>query len=114
MEIDALPSQDHRANSGLREGDIPHAEVNEAIRFAPKRQVHLLGISFIKDTLRELNKHLKDPFERLRAEGRQTPIPSRTSSWSSTAPTPRTSCRGVATFSSKIHTTSSMRFMMRE
>jgi hypothetical protein len=35
------------------------------------RQVQMLGISFLKDTLRELNKHLKDPSERLRAEGRQ-------------------------------------------
>ena len=35
-------------------------------------QVLLPGISFIKDTLRELNGHLKDPAARLRAEGRQT------------------------------------------
>lgn len=35
------------------------------------RQVHLPGISFIKDTLRQHNRHLKDPSERLRAEGRQ-------------------------------------------
>ena len=35
------------------------------------RQVRLPGISFIKDTLRRHNKHLKDPSERLRAEGRQ-------------------------------------------
>ena len=35
------------------------------------RQVRLPGISFIKDTLRQFNKHLKDPSERLRAEGRQ-------------------------------------------
>jgi hypothetical protein len=35
------------------------------------RQVGLPGISFIKDTLRQFNKHLKDPSERLRAEGRQ-------------------------------------------
>ncbi|MDA0333732.1 MAG: hypothetical protein O2782_01040 [bacterium] len=34
------------------------------------RQVHLPGISFIKDTLRQHNKHLKDPSARLRAEGR--------------------------------------------
>ena len=34
-------------------------------------QVLLPGISFIKDTLRQLNKHLKDPTARLRAEGRQ-------------------------------------------
>ncbi|MFH1572105.1 MAG: hypothetical protein ABIL09_29205 [Gemmatimonadota bacterium] len=31
-----LPSQDHRPNSGLREGDISHAEVNQAINYAPK------------------------------------------------------------------------------
>ena len=35
------------------------------------RQVRLPGISFIKDTLRRHNGHLKDPSERLRAEGRQ-------------------------------------------
>ena len=30
------PSHDDRPNSGLREGEISHAEVNEAIRMAPK------------------------------------------------------------------------------
>lgn len=34
------------------------------------RQVSLPGISFIKDTLRQRNKHLKDPSQRLRDEGR--------------------------------------------
>ena len=34
------------------------------------RQVNLPGVSFIKDTLRELNKHLNDPSARLRDEGR--------------------------------------------
>ena len=79
-----IPSQDERPNSGLREGGITHAEVNGAIRQIPEvilelvrhmqlrmRQVELPGISFIKDTLRQFNKHLKDPSERLRAEGRQ-------------------------------------------
>ena len=32
----AIPSNDHRPNSGLREGEIPHAQVNESIRLADK------------------------------------------------------------------------------
>lgn len=39
------------------------------------RQVLLPGISFIKDTLRGLNKHRLDPSETLRAEGRVTVDP---------------------------------------
>ena len=34
--IGLVPANDHRPNSGLREGDITHAEVNDAIRLAPK------------------------------------------------------------------------------
>ena len=34
--IAAFPSNDHRPNSGLREGAIPHAQVNESIRLAAK------------------------------------------------------------------------------
>ncbi|MBT3343748.1 MAG: hypothetical protein HN712_03600 [Gemmatimonadetes bacterium] len=34
--LEALPSNDHRPNSGLREGGVTHARVNEEIRFAPK------------------------------------------------------------------------------
>lgn len=34
--IGALPSQDQRPNSGLREGDVTHTDVNEALRLAPK------------------------------------------------------------------------------
>ncbi|SVD53595.1 uncharacterized protein METZ01_LOCUS406449, partial [marine metagenome] len=30
------PNGDHRSNSGLREGNISHAEVNEALRGLPK------------------------------------------------------------------------------
>ena len=32
----AVPPNDHRPNSGLREGDIPHAEVNTVVREAEK------------------------------------------------------------------------------
>ena len=35
-QLEAPPPNDHRPNSGLREGDITHAEVNEALRIAPK------------------------------------------------------------------------------
>jgi protein-tyrosine-phosphatase len=34
--IGHVPSQDERPNSGLREGDVTHAEVNDAIKYAPK------------------------------------------------------------------------------
>ena len=59
--IGVIPSQDHRPNSGLREGDIDHAEVNEAIRYAPKtvifgQQTRLrLGLLMEDDSLPRLH-----------------------------------------------------------
>lgn len=56
--VTCFPSNDHRPNSGLREGDITHAEVNEALRLAEKRvifgqQTRLrLGLRTEDDTLR--------------------------------------------------------------
>jgi len=59
--LGAVPSQDHRPNSGLREGDVSHADVNEALHLAPKtvvfgQQTRLrLGLLMEDDSLPRLH-----------------------------------------------------------
>lgn len=55
--IGDVPSEDERPNSGLREGDVTHADVNQAIKYAPKtvifgQQTRLrLGLMMEDETL---------------------------------------------------------------